>query len=366
MKRLFLLCVGLSLVLSLLGSEPLSLENDDVKLPDDTWTDTEGHYINAHGGGILKYNGRYYWYGECRPEQGFFTEGINCYSSDNLCDWCYEGVALPVSRDSGDIEWGCIMERPKVVYNQRTNKFVMWFHLELKGQGYDAARAAVAVSDNPEGPYHFLRSGRVNPGIYPENMPESERTMKLNIDDYTEWTPEWEKAVVEGLYTQRDLVGGQMSRDMTIYVDDDGKAYHIYSSEENLTLQIAELTDDFSSHTGRYIRVAPMGHNEAPAIFKRAGTYWLITSGCTGWTPNAARLFSAPSIWGPWTQYSNPCRGSDSECTFGSQSTYVLVLPNGDYLFMADIWKPHDLMHSGYLWLTICFDESGTPYLEKP
>ena len=42
-------------------------------------------------------------------------------------------------------------------------------------------------------------------------------------------------------------------------------------------------------------------HNEAPAIFKKDGTYWMITSGCTGWAPNAARLFSAPSIWGPWT-----------------------------------------------------------------
>ena len=47
------------------------------------------------------------------------------------------------------------------------------------------------------------------------------------------------------------------------------------------------------------------GHNEAPAIFKKDGTYWMITSGCTGWAPNAARLFSAPFIWGPWTQHPN-------------------------------------------------------------
>lgn len=46
-----------------------------------------------------------------------------------------------------------------------------------------------------------------------------------------------------------------MSRDMTLFVDDDGKAYHIYSSEDNLTLQIAELSDDYLSHTGKYIRI---------------------------------------------------------------------------------------------------------------
>ena len=34
-----------------------------------------------------------------------------------------------------------------------------------------------------------------------------------------------------------------MSRDMTLFVDDDGKGYHIYSSEDNLTLHIAELTE---------------------------------------------------------------------------------------------------------------------------
>ena len=36
----------------------------------------------------------------------------------------------------------------------------------------------------------------------------------------------------------------------------------------------------------------PGGHNEAPAIFKKDGTYWMITSGCTGWAPNAARPVS--------------------------------------------------------------------------
>ena len=84
----------------------------------------------------------------------------------------------------------------------------------------------------------------------------------------------------------------------TLYVDEDGKAYHIYSSEENLTLQIAELSDDYLSHTGNYVRVAPAGHNEAPAIFKKDGTYWMITSGCTGWAPNEARMFSSSSIHG--------------------------------------------------------------------
>lgn len=30
----------------------------------EVWLDTDGNPINAHGGGILYHNGRYYWYGE--------------------------------------------------------------------------------------------------------------------------------------------------------------------------------------------------------------------------------------------------------------------------------------------------------------
>ena len=38
---------------------------------------------------------------------------------------------------------------------------------------------------------------------------------------------------------KKDFEKGQMSRDMTIFVDDDGKAYHIYSSEENSTTPVS-------------------------------------------------------------------------------------------------------------------------------
>ena len=85
--------------------------------------------------------------------------------------------------------------------------------------------------------------------------------------------------------------------------------FPIFSSEENHTLHIAELTEDYLYHTDKYVRILPGGHNEAPAIFKKEGVYWMITSGCTGWKPNAARLSRATSIWGPWESLPNPCVG---------------------------------------------------------
>lgn len=336
--------------------------------PSAIWSDNNGQHINAHGGGLLYHNDKYYWFGEHKSENTTSAlVGITCYSSLDLVNWTYESVALPVSTNpESDITNGSVMERPKVIYNNETDKFVMWFHLELKGRGYEAARAAVAVSDNVTGPYTFVESKRINPSLYPLDMSDDIRNMQLKPDDYkTWWTPEWYKAVDNGLFVKRDLTGGQMSRDMTLYVDDDGVAYHIYSSEENLTLHIAELTNNYLDHTGKYIRIAPGGHNEAPTILKKDNTYWMITSGCTGWDPNEARMLSAPSIWGPWTQHPNPCRGDKSEITFGGQSTFIqpIMGKKDAYLFMADMWRPKHPIDGRYIWLPIQF-ENNTPYIE--
>ena len=323
------------------------------------WPDNQGVHVNAHGGGVLYHDGTYYWYGENKSDStSSAMVGIMCYSSKNLTDWNNEGAVLPVvlNDSTSDIVQGCVMERPKVIYNEKTKKFVMWFHLELKGKGYAAARSAGAVSDSPTGPFKYIRSERINPGVLPFDMNETQRAMldTLDAEKYKEWwTPMWYEAIHKGLFVKRDLQGGQMARDMQLFVDEDGKAYHIYSSEDNLTLQIAELSDDYLTHTGKYVRMAPAGHNEAPAIFKKSdGTYWMITSGCTGWDPNEARMFSAPSIWGPWTQHPNPCRGEKSEITFGGQSTYVLPVPGKKdaFIFMADIWRPKHPSDARYIW----------------
>ena len=331
------------------------------------WPDNGGRHINAHGGGIMKYGNTYYWFGEHKADTtSSAMVGVMCYASEDLVNWRNCGVALSVSDQKGsDIERGCILERPKVIYNKVTGKFCMWFHLELKGKGYSAARYGVAVSDKPEGPYKFLYSQRANAGTYPVEFGPSDLAIldTLSMDHFKEWwKPDWYEAVRRGLFLKRDFGSGQMSRDMTLYIDDDDKAYHIFSSEENLTLHIAELTNDYLHHSGRYTRVAPGGQNEAPAIFKKDGTYWMITSGCTGWAPNEARMFSAPSIWGPWTQHPNPCVGPKQEITFEGQSTYIL--PFGDHeIFMADIWRPQHPSDARYIWLPITF-EGGKPVIK--
>lgn len=361
--------VAVAMVL-LLGMNAVWAQALTAITPGEVWPDDTGEHINAHGGNVMYHEGTYYWYGENRPARGFTTEkGVSVYSSKDLMNWKNEGVALAVSEKEGDvIERGCIMERPKVVYNSATKKFVMLFHLELKGRGYEAARVGFAVSDLPTGPFEFIRSLRPNAGMWPKDFTKKDikRALALDEDKYKEWwTPEWRRAVDEGLLLKRDLPGGQMSRDMTVFVDDDGKAYHIHSAEENLTLNIAELTPDYLDYTGEYIRLAPGGHNEAPTILKRNGVYWMITSGCTGWDPNEARMFRAKSIWGPWEQLPTPFRGKDADKSFHTQGTYIFKVEGSEqYIFMADRWIPRSLKFSRHIWLPIAFEEDGTPVLE--
>lgn len=329
--------------------------------PGELWLDNNGVHINAHGGGILYYNGTYYWFGEHKIEGVAGNKaqvGVHCYSSKDLYNWKDEGIALSVDtlNESSEITKGCILERPKVVFNKKTGKFVMWFHLELKGQGYSSARCGVAIADNVTGPFKYLRSYRPNAYKWPINVTPIDTVPA--IGDSTLLKIDGKDRAIAGYYLRRDYPVGQMARDMTIF-EDDGKAYLIYASEENYTMHIAELSDDYTTFTGKWCRILPGGHNEAPAMFKINGKYYLITSGCTGWAPNAARSAVASTIWGPWKELGNPCVGDNSDITFNSQSTFVLKVQGKKdaFIFMADRWNPSNAIDGRYVWLPINFSE---------
>jgi hypothetical protein len=320
MKKLLSLLVSLSCAFYICSFALATDKPDYAFTPGALWNDTDGIPINAHGGGFLYDHGTYYWFGEFKTAGVAGNKahvGISCYSSKDLYRWKNNGIVLHVSTDpASDIADGSIIERPKVIYNKKTRTYVMWFHLELKGQGYKAARVGVAVSKKPTGPYRFLRSFR----------PDEE-----------------------------------MSRDMTLFQDDDGDAYLITSSEDNKTMHVSQLDETYLNTTGKFRRIFVGQTLEAPAVFKRKGKYYFVGSHCTGWAPNPAVSAIADTIFGPWTILGNPSRGADADLTFHSQSTYVLKvmgLPDA-YIFIADRWNPQNAIDGRYLWLPIQFQENG-------
>lgn len=329
--------------------------------PGTVWPDTAGEPINAHGGGILHHAGVYYWYGEVKRGQTYLPKvnqawggtrvlagGVSCYSSTDLVRWKNEGIVLPaLPRDPDhDLSVENVIERPKVIHNARTGKFVMWFHQD--SPNYQAARSGVAVSDTPTGPFQYLGSFRPNAGVRP--LQATDADLEPGPDNLL----------------ARDLAGGQMARDMTLFVDDDGTAYQFYSSEANRTMHISQLSEDYLRPAGRYARAFVGRSIEAPAVFKRNGRYYLIGSGCTGWDPNPAHAAVADSIFGPWRELDNPCRGEGAEITFSGQSTFVLPVAGrpGAFIAMFDRWNKWDLADSRYVWLPLTFDEQGHPVVE--
>ena len=336
--------------------------------PGQLWHDDKGVHINAHGGGFLYYNSTYYWFGE-HKESGKMGHkalvGVHVYSSKDLYNWKDEGIALAMSNDTTSmLQKESLLERPKVIYNKKNKKFVMWFHHELKNQGYKAALTGIAISDKVTGPFKYINSIRLHPKVWAANFTveqQQKAALKPNEDI------KQKQKGIDGITAYRDFESGQMSRDMNLFVDDDEQAYHITASEENQTLLISKLSDDYLSMTDEYVRVFPGETNEAPAIFKKDGKYFMFSSYTTGWSPNPGRLAVSDNMMHGWKSLENPCRGTedDNKTTFHSQSTYVIPV-NGKkdtYIFAGDRWFPDDLKYSRYIWLPIQF-ENGLPILK--
>src|SRR3954471_1127002 len=120
--------------------------------PGTAWTDTAGNRLQAHGTGIFRVGSTYYLVGGAKSGGATFT-AVACYSSTDLVHWTRQANALS-RQASGDLAAGRIVERPKVIFNSATGRYVMWMHID--NSSYTDRRAGVATSTTPCGPYTYL------------------------------------------------------------------------------------------------------------------------------------------------------------------------------------------------------------------
>ncbi|KAJ0301245.1 hypothetical protein COL5a_007620 [Colletotrichum fioriniae] len=270
-----------------------------------TWSATNtGRHIQAHGAGVTKVGSTYYLIGEDKTEGSAF-QNINCYSSTNLVEWTYVGALLSRTTAAGDLGPSRVVERPKVIYNSATKKYVMYMHID--SSNYGEAKVGVATSDTVCGKYTYLSS----------------------------WQPL-----------------GFQSRDIGLYQDDDGSAYLLTEDRPN-GLRIDALSSDYLNVTRN---VYLWSENiEAPAIWKKNGYYFMFGSRLTGWDPNDNVYSYATSLAGPWSSWATFATVGSK--TYTSQTTYIL--PLGDTaIYMGDRWVSTNLMRSTYVWLPLAI--SGT------
>ncbi|MCI9418245.1 MAG: hypothetical protein HFI82_12740 [Eubacterium sp.] len=347
---------------------------------DAPWYDTDGKRIQAHGGQVQKFtvNGKdkWYWIGEDKTYGYRPCGGIHLYSSDDLYNWKDEGIILRTMESTDEFEepyfkelYGsltkeeketifidldrnrCVIERPKMLYNEKTGKYVIWFHADGRFPGckgdYDKAKAGVAVCDRPNGAFRMLGSYKLN---Y-HNDPNGE----YGFDG-------WEN---------RGSV-----RDMNLFLDKDRTAYIIYSSEGNRTTFVSRLNEEYTNlavDRDQAVEGVDFTRNfigcfrEAHAMFCYQNKYYMINSGCTSWSPNPARYAVADHPMGPWRDMGDPCMEKGRETTYDSQSTCVILVDEekGGCIYMGDRWKEEDLAVSGYIWLPIVFLPDGKMILEK-
>lgn len=342
MKPRIFLIILVTIVYHFIAAHSLATEQVTLKrfVPGEVWLDTSDKPIQAHGGGILVRGNTYYWYGENRTPGN--KTAVSCYSSTDIYNWKYEGVVFEANALPSQLRDISFIERPKVIFNPRTGKYVMWMHLEQ--WGYHYSRAGIAISGQPTGPFVFL-------------------TQIRPIKDDIGYT---------GDDQNRQKEFGGTFRDMNLFVDDDGKAYVFYASEDNATMYVVRLNNEFTGpeiptvQNKTWSRILVSRYREAPAPFKFKNRYYLITSGCTGWRPNAADYAVADNILGPWESKGNPCIGPEADTTFRTQSTFVLLVPGkpGCYIFMADRWVPRRLHDSRYVWLPFILKPDGTFTIE--
>lgn len=276
--------------------------------PGQVWLDTDGKRIQAHGGSIIVVDDKFYWYGENKEKTTGKDEiwhwGVRCYSSEDLYNWKDEGVIIPPDTEdpSSPLYPASMMDRPHIVYNEKTGKYVAWLKIMGDPSKGEKSRFAVLRADDILGPYEM-----VNPKVNPCGM---------EVGDFD---------------IQKDPVTG--------------KAY-LYSQKPHTEIYCVELDEEYTDTLGEYSshfpHTAPPDAREAPAHFIRNGQHYLLTSGTTGYHSNPTEAAVAKDWHGPYTVQGDPHVNDASRTSFNSQITSVFRHPRKKdlYIALADRWRP--------------------------
>ncbi len=269
------------------------------------WLDNNGDVVNAHGACIVKDGGKYYLFGEWKSDKTNDFPGFSCYSSTDLVNWTFERVVLPMQKE-GIMGPNRVGERVKVMRCPQTGEYVMYMH-----------------SDDPDyrDPYTAYATCSTINGEY-----EMQGPLLMNGKPLRHW-------------------------DMGTFQDTDGTGYILIHHGP-----IYRLSADYKSVEKKVAHVKGMG--ESPAMFKKNGTYYLLTSDLTSWEKNDNFYFTAPSISGPWKSQGYFCPPGTQ--TWNSQATFVLPLVmDGDTIpmYMGDRWSyPRQASAATYVWLPMQVD----------
>lgn len=271
------------------------------------WFDDRGEIVNAHSACIVEENGRYYLFGEYKSDKSNAFPGFSCYSSDDLVNWKFERVVLPV-QPSGILGPNRVGERVKVMKCPSTGEYVMYMHAD--DMNYKDPHIGYATCSTIAGEYKLH-----GPLLY-KGKP------------IRRW-------------------------DMGTYQDADGTGYLLLHGGI-----VYRLSKDYRTAEEKVVSGVGGSHGESPAMFKKDGTYFFLFSNLTSWEKNDNFYFTAPSVKGPWTRQG--LFAPEGSLTYNSQTTFVFPLKCGEDtipMFMGDRWSyPHQASAATYVWMPMQVD----------
>jgi hypothetical protein len=264
------------------------------------WFDDKENVVSAHGANIIKDKDRFYLFGERHTDTSNAFAGFNCYSSDDLFNWKFESIALPL-QSSGKLGPNRVGERPKLMKCPSTGEYIMYMHVDTFG--YVDQFVGYATSKNVAGPYTF------------------KGPLLFNGRPIRKW-------------------------DMGTFQDEDGIGYLLLHGGD-----IYKLSDDYRSITEQVNKAMARGF-EAPAIFHKDSLYYFLGSDLSGWERNENYYYTATSLKGPWIYRGN--FAPQGTLTWNSQTTFVLAihgLKETTFMFMGDRWSfPKQASAATYVW----------------
>lgn len=209
------------------------------------------------------------------------------------------------------------MDRPHILYNEKTQKYVMWMKIMERDEQY----MILATSDTIKGPFELVDK-KVKPG-------------GMNAGDF-------------------DLIKRS-----------DGSAVIVFE-QVHCNMVVMELTEDYLNTTDKYSthyeRPFPPYVREAPAVFFRKGKGYIITSGTSTKFPNPSETATFDDIHSEWTILRDPHIDDAKKTSFDSQISCIFKHPHYDdlYIAMADRWLVdlRDDLPSGVEYYATRFDEN--------
>lgn len=284
--------------------------------PGREWLDTDGNRIQAHGGSLLYADGKYYWYGENKektlPGSGIWHWGVRLYSSDDLYNWRSEGIILPPSDDyNSPVHPTQYMDRPHIIYNEKTKKYVMWLKI-MRRENMGSQFMTIAVADRITDEFKITAQREL---------------LGFSSGDF-------------------DLVKDEATQKAYIYFNKVHDYVHM-DTPSHKDIVCSELTDDYTDITGNYSNYHDTSDYrigiEAPAFCMRGGKMYLFLSRTTGYIPNPTEYLTADNYFGPWERACRVHEGDPENLSFRSQISSVFKHPKKKdlYIALADRWLVH-------------------------